>query len=780
MKILFSISLSLLITFPTSFARAQYSPMSVPQTRDNWRSVRTNNLFVIGNTDAESLRQVAAWLEFFHVAFARLVSRSAIDSSVPTTVIVFRDEVSFLPFKPLYQGKPANVSGYFQPGDEVNYIALSLDRGEKDPYSTAFHEYVHLHLRDNVPGVPLWLNEGLAEFYGSLQFSGGEALLGMPIPGYLQLLRSQEMLPLSTLFSISTNSPHYNEQEKSGIFYGQSWALVHYLMRGDGGRHQEQFRRFLQSVSRGESADKTFEDTFGMSLATAEKELREYVRRGELSAEHISIADSAQGYTSYTAMQRSSLSEGEANYYLGDLLLHINRENDAEHYFQLAISLEPGFLPPYASLGLLRVRQRRYAEAKKFLQKAATSSQSYLIHYLYAYVLSREGVGPTGRVTGYPHEAVVTMREQLLHSIKLAPQFAAAYHLLALVDLVADEQLDEALAMAQKAHQLEPSKTGYTMLLAQTYMRKSDANAARELLEPLTRDVNTSVRTEAQNLLDVLNQRGGGVNASGSANRGSDRTVKVSDSVLAEPVQPGTSRGIFGGASTSGTIRDGQTIDNSGSMPTADEVLARYVDALGGWAAIKAVNSRVTKGTLDVIGVSRNGSFEVDELAPNKSLTSMQVYAMGTIKVGFNGEHGWVKNSAGFRQLKGTELGLVQRTSDFYEPIRLKTNFTKINLLGKSNIGYREVYVLELQPASGASEKLCLDAATYLPVRINGVRMNGQQMGPVEIYFDDWRTVDGIKFPFSVTESFPSMTLVFKTTEIRHNVTLNATIFEPR
>src|ERR1051325_9399200 len=81
------------------------------QTRDPWHSVRTNHLFVIGNADPEKLRQVAAWLEFFHSAFARLVSRNVLDSSVPTTVIVFRDDASFTPFKPLYQGRPIDLAG---------------------------------------------------------------------------------------------------------------------------------------------------------------------------------------------------------------------------------------------------------------------------------------------------------------------------------------------------------------------------------------------------------------------------------------------------------------------------------------------------------------------------------------------------------------------------------------------------------------------------------------------------------------------------------------------
>ena len=98
------------------------------QTRAGWSSVRTNHLFVIGNADPESLRRVAVWLEYFHAAFARLVSRNVIDSSVPTTVIVFRDDASFTPFKPTYNGRPASISGFFLPGDDANYIVLSLAR----------------------------------------------------------------------------------------------------------------------------------------------------------------------------------------------------------------------------------------------------------------------------------------------------------------------------------------------------------------------------------------------------------------------------------------------------------------------------------------------------------------------------------------------------------------------------------------------------------------------------------------------------------------------------
>jgi outer membrane lipoprotein-sorting protein len=96
-----------------------------------------------------------------------------------------------------------------------------------------------------------------------------------------------------------------------------------------------------------------------------------------------------------------------------------------------------------------------------------------------------------------------------------------------------------------------------------------------------------------------------------------------------------------------------------------------------------------------------------------------------------------------------------------------------------SKIGFRDVYVLELQPATGPMERVYLDAQTYIPVRINTVRMSGTVAEPVEIYLDDWREVEGIKYPFSISERFAKLTLTFTVTEIKHNVAIDASIFEP-
>jgi hypothetical protein len=191
------------------------------------------------------------------------------------------------------------------------------------------------------------------------------------------------------------------------------------------------------------------------------------------------------------------------------------------------------------------------------------------------------------------------------------------------------------------------------------------------------------------------------------------------------------------------------------------------------------MTSRVAKGTVDIVGVSRGGTVELYSKAPNKTLTVMQAHPLGLVKLGFNGRLGWAQTVGGIRVVKGAELIGLQRDSDFYSPATLRANYPKINLLGRSKIGYREVYVLELQPAVGTPERLYMDANTYLPVRVNVVRTNASQRAvAVEIYLDNWTDVDGIKIPLRITQSFPGMSLGITLTDIKHNVTIDDSLFE--
>lgn len=154
---------------------------SPTQAKDTWISVRTKNFTLVGNASEKEIRQVATRLEQFRDVFTRLLKGAKFETPVPTTVIVFKSMSSYKPFN------IGNNAGYFQKGDEVNYITLSTELGGQNPYSIIYHEFVHLLVDNNLGNVPPWFNEGLAEYYSTFEIEEDRKVhLGELIPYHLQ------------------------------------------------------------------------------------------------------------------------------------------------------------------------------------------------------------------------------------------------------------------------------------------------------------------------------------------------------------------------------------------------------------------------------------------------------------------------------------------------------------------------------------------------------------------------------------------------------------------
>ena len=227
--------------------------------KDNWVTVHSKNFLLVGNANEKQIRQVAVRLEQFREVFAQLFPKAVHSTPVPTTVVVFKSDDSYRPFKP----KP-NVAGYFQSGEDVNYITLTAEvRGEQDPFDVIFHEYTHLLINNTTPNVPLWFNEGLAEYYSTFSIADDiKVTLGSPISSHVFLLRENKMLPLRTLFQVDEKSPYYNERDKQSIFYAESWALMHYLILGKDGQRVAQMGNFLKLTAANTPLEQAFQQSF--------------------------------------------------------------------------------------------------------------------------------------------------------------------------------------------------------------------------------------------------------------------------------------------------------------------------------------------------------------------------------------------------------------------------------------------------------------------------------------------------------------------------------------
>jgi tetratricopeptide (TPR) repeat protein len=468
------------LSLATFFCFLALIPAASPVSgKDTWVSVRSKNFLLIGNASEKQVRQVGARLEQFREVFSHLFPGAVLSTPVPTTVVVFKSDSSYGPFKP-----NANTAGYFQSGDDVNYITLAAEvRGQQDPFTVIFHEYTHLMVKNTLGNVPTWFNEGLAEYYSTVSISDDQkVVLGKPIGSHVYLLRQKKMLPLRTLFQVDHKSPYYNERDKQSVFYAESWALLHYLILGKGGERVGQMTKFVEAIARNVPMEEAFQQAFSMTFESMEKELRNYISNDRYP---IISGHFERKLNSETDMRVGTITEAQAQAYLGDLLLHSNRA-EAESYLKKALSLDPDLAMAHASMGMLRVRQGKPDEARQSLERAvAADSQNYLTHYYYAYALSRSGQDSTGVVFGFQPEHLSKMRAALEKAIELRPDFVESFSLLAFVNLVTESRLDESIEMLKKAQSRARGRNDLTYMLAQLYVAKRDFKMARELIQKI-------------------------------------------------------------------------------------------------------------------------------------------------------------------------------------------------------------------------------------------------------------------------------------------------------
>lgn len=496
----------LLITF-VFFAIFQTSAFA----KDDWIMVNSRNFKLIGNAGDKDIRRVGTKLEQFREVFRLLLSQANLTSPVPTTVFVFKSESAYRPFKPRRADGKADdfIAGYFQSGEDVNYITLSTEGESAQTFGVIFHEYVHniVNMNFGKSEIPPWFNEGLAEYYATFAIENDQNVkLGMAEARHIRLLQDNKLIPLETLFGISNAALHQNGDHSRSIFYAESWALMHYLLQGSaGGNRSAQLSKFLGLLLKNVPAEKAFQEAFQMTYAQMENELKKYVSQSSYKYTYYNFKNKL---TFDADMKTSPVSEATANAYLGDLLLHTNRADEAEPFLQKALALEPNLSMAHTSFGMVKLRQRKYDEAKASLEKAITDDQkNHLAYYKYAYLLSREGRDEFGFVSKFPPETSQKMREMLKKAIAINPEFTESYELLAFVCLVNNEQLDEAVQFLGKAMTLQPGNQQYAMRIAEIWSRQEKFKDSRELAEKLAKTTDEpEIKSRAESLLNRIRQ----------------------------------------------------------------------------------------------------------------------------------------------------------------------------------------------------------------------------------------------------------------------------------
>ncbi|PYS99010.1 MAG: hypothetical protein DMF63_13130 [Acidobacteria bacterium] len=449
--------------------------------KDQWLQVRSKNFYLIGNASEKDIRKTATKLEQFRETFKQVFASLNLTASVPTNVVVFKSDSAYKPYKPKRDDGKIDtfVAGYFQPGEDVNYITLSTGGTDEDTYGTIFHEYVHFIIDTNFgkSSVPAWFNEGLAEYYQTFQIEEDQKVkLGLTQAGHLDLLLQNKLMPLGTLFNISNHALLQHGDHSRSIFYAESWALIHYLVQSG---KSAGLNKFLNLSIANKPAEQAFQEAFGIGYAQMEKDLRNYVAQSTYKYHLVTFKNKMTFETEMTTMP---LGEAESNAYLGDLLYHVNRVDDAEPLLTAALAQRADLSMANATLGMVKLRQRKFAEARTYLEKAIAEDQkNHLALYRLAYLLSRDSRDEFGYVHAFDEATATKIRELLQRAIAVNPSFAESYELFAFVSLVTNDHLEEAATALKTALKYQPGNSRFILRIAEIYARQEKYKEAREI-----------------------------------------------------------------------------------------------------------------------------------------------------------------------------------------------------------------------------------------------------------------------------------------------------------
>jgi len=438
----------------------------VAQARQQaWVEVQSPNFIVVSNAGENEARRAASQFERIRSVFQQSLAVAGNHPTPVITVLAVKDESSMRELLPEYWLKGhSHPAGFFAVRLNRYYAAVQLDAQGTNPYETFYHEYYHTITIPYVPDLPLWLAEGLAEFFGHTSIEEKHVNMGETDPVLLEELRNSSLIPLSVLFQVDRNSPYYNEANKTSIFYAESWALAHYLMVGDRVAHKSLLNAYLNALGQGKSPNEAAAIAFG-DLKKLQSDLQAYIHSSiyyhlKLPAPQLSDNE----------MKFRSLSEAEAEAYRGGFAAVRGRYQDATATLDDALRLDPNVALAHEYLALTQFFEGQRDKALEFASKAISlDPKNSFTRYLRAFLQTNgSGMGSTDPQT----------EDDLRQAIALSPNFAPPYGLLAVYLAATGRNLDEALALAQEAISFEPASSNYQLALAQVLIRQNKLDEA--------------------------------------------------------------------------------------------------------------------------------------------------------------------------------------------------------------------------------------------------------------------------------------------------------------
>jgi tetratricopeptide (TPR) repeat protein len=506
---------------------------------DQWLEIRSAHFTVLTDSNEKQGRHIADQFERMRWVFQTLFPKANVDPADPIIVVAAKNEKTFDTMEPaayLAKGQ-MKLGGYYMHTQDKNYILLQLDAQFEHPFASVYHEYTHVQFASASEWMPVWLNEGMAEFMQNTEIRDKDVLLGEPSGDNILYLRQNRLIPLNVLFKVDASSPYYHEEQKSSVFYAESWALTHYLMVTGHDQHAPMLDNYMTLVRNHEDPAVAAEKAFG-DLKGLEKALESYIQHAGYKE---FVMPSAAAPIDESTYKVRALTPVESDALRANVLAYAGRGADARALVDATLKADPKNVLLHETMGYLEFRAGNREEARKWYGEAVgLDSRDYLAHYYFAVLTIDEG--------GTDEDNAI---EDSLHmAIRLNSRFAPSYDRLAGFYAMRREKLDEAHRLSLWAIELDPANVYYrvnaaNVLLAMdriddalTVLRgaakvakdPTDATTAQNALQNAER-----FKAERERAEDVRKARAGASQSGQVA-----EPVKVVDIVPVHPTEPTT------------------------------------------------------------------------------------------------------------------------------------------------------------------------------------------------------------------------------------------------
>ncbi|MFZ0562545.1 MAG: tetratricopeptide repeat protein [Terriglobales bacterium] len=505
--------------------------LALAKDEPKWLEVHSAHFSVITDAGDKRGREVALRLEQMRAVFGQLILKNKLNMSVPITVVAFKSDKQYGDVAPLKQSMDG---GFYVPASDRIYIVLNLF--EIDPWRAVAHPLAHYLLNYNYPPTQGWFDEGLAEYFGSINIGKKVELGGDPellpewhedvfddmagmkrdpnIPQSLtQLVSSPVWLSMTDLFTMKHDVYGKREGTHNTLFYAQSWMIVHYLVNKNKmpqvgtyfdlvNNHQvpvdkAMVQAFDMTPAQMEEAVKTYFNSMGMlgvALDESKKPIQNPVDREQPIQIPLPFGPDDIGMTV------TPVKDDDAKATVGDIMARIPEHRDQAWHDLQQLAADPTN-NEVAHRGLAReyLRQKKFDAAADELEKAAEANPQDPWIWYYRSVLKYQ----KAQATRQEMQGLANMMQDLRAVTDWYPDLADAYNMLGMAR-VEGGGVNSALAAQQQAITLAPRNAEYQFNLGQIYVSGKKWELAREVFTRLKSGSDRAAAAAAKEQLEDL------------------------------------------------------------------------------------------------------------------------------------------------------------------------------------------------------------------------------------------------------------------------------------